>query len=42
MVWATSKGVITGVSGEGAAYLAPEAVATREQIASIMMRYLEA
>ena len=41
MIWATSKKIITGASKDGVAYLAPQADATREQIASIVMRYLK-
>ena len=39
--WATQKGIINGVSAEGVTYLKPLANATRAQIASIIMRYLE-
>ena len=41
MVWATSNGIITGATKDGVTYLAPQDDATREQIASIVMRYLE-
>ena len=41
MVWATSNGIITGAAKDGVTYLAPQDDATREQIASIVMRYLE-
>ena len=39
--WATQKGIINGVSTEGVTYLKPLANASRAQIASIIMRYLE-
>ena len=39
--WATRKGIINGVSAEGVTYLKPLANASRAQIASIIMRYLE-
>ncbi len=40
MIWANQNGIINGTSSNGVALLAPKASATREQIASIMMRYL--
>ncbi|MBE6933417.1 MAG: S-layer protein, partial [Ruminococcaceae bacterium] len=42
MIWANQNGIINGVTVDNVAKLAPKASATREQIASIMMRYLEA
>ena len=39
--WATQKGIINGVSVEGETYLKPLANASRAQIASIIMRYLD-
>lgn len=42
MIWATSTGLINGVNANGVTTLAPQNNATRDQIASIIMRYLEA
>mgnify|MGYP003307770005 CR=1 FL=1 len=42
MIWANQEGIINGVTVNGVNKLAPKDSATREQIASIMMRYLEA
>ena len=42
MLWATEEGIITGIASGEVTTLAPKASATREQIASIIMRYLEA
>ena len=42
MIWANQEGIINGVTVSGVTKLAPQESATREQIASIMMRYLEA
>ena len=41
LIWATAEGVITGVSSQGVVTLAPKANASRAQIATIMMRYLD-
>ncbi|MBR4017893.1 MAG: S-layer homology domain-containing protein, partial [Oscillospiraceae bacterium] len=42
MLWAIENEIITGVAVGEATYLNPQENATREQIATIMMRYLEA
>ena len=42
MIWANQQGIINGVTVNSVTKLAPKNSATREQIASIMMRYLEA
>ena len=42
LLWATQNAYITGVKTSGSTLLAPKANATRAQIASIIMRYLEA
>ena len=42
MLWAIENEIITGVAVGEATYLNPQENATREQIAAIMMRYLEA
>ena len=41
MAWAVENKIITGASVDGVTYLKPLDSATREQIASIIMRYLE-
>ncbi len=42
MTWAVSEGLITGIKSNGVTTLAPKNTATRAQIATIIMRYLEA
>jgi len=42
MVWAIENEIITGASVNNVTYLNPLNSATREQIATIIMRYLEA
>ncbi len=42
LIWATQEGLINGISSDGITTLAPQNNATRAQIASIIMRYLEA
>ena len=42
MIWAIENKIITGANVNGVTYINPQNSATREQIASIMMRYLEA
>ena len=42
MAWAVEEGIITGATVNNVTYINPLSSATREQIASIMMRYLEA
>ena len=42
MIWAIENKIITGATVDGVTYLKPLDSATREQIAAIMMRYLEA
>lgn len=39
MSWAVGNGLISGITSNGADYLAPSGGATRAQIAAIMMRY---
>ena len=41
LIWATSEKLINGVAANGVTTLAPKSHATRAQIASIIMRYLE-
>ena len=41
MLWATAEEIIQGVASDGVTRLEPKANATRAQIATIMMRYLE-
>ncbi len=41
LIWATQKGLITGVKTNGVTLLSPKASAPRAQIATIIMRYLE-
>ncbi len=41
LVWATTEGLINGVSSGGITTLSPQNNATRAQIASIIMRYVE-
>ena len=41
MLWAIENKIITGATVDGVTYIKPLDSATREQIASIMMRYLE-
>ncbi|MBQ6678112.1 MAG: S-layer homology domain-containing protein [Clostridia bacterium] len=41
MKWAVAEGLITGSREGGKDYLAPQANATRAQVAAILMRYLE-
>ncbi len=41
MLWATAEEIIQGVASNGVTRLEPKANATRAQIATIMMRYLE-
>ncbi len=42
MKWAVAEGLITGSREGGKDYLAPQANATRAQVATILMRFLEA
>ncbi len=42
LIWATQEGLITGVKTNGVTLLNPKASAPRAQIATIIMRYLEA
>lgn len=42
MVWATRQGLINGIKTKTATLLSPRSYATREQIASIIMRYDQA
>ncbi len=42
LLWATQNAFITGIKTSGSTLLSPKANATRAQIASIIMRYLEA
>ena len=41
MRWAVAEGLISGSRENGKDYLAPQAKATRAQVAAILMRYLE-
>lgn len=41
LTWANAEGIITGATKDGVVILAPLATATRAQIATIMMRYLD-
>lgn len=41
LIWATQEDLINGVTSSGVTALAPQDLATRAQIASIIMRYLE-
>ena len=38
--WAVNEGLINGAASQGTSYLQPKATATRDQIAAIIMRYL--
>ncbi len=41
MIWATSEGLINGILSEGVEMLSPKSNATRAQVATIIMRFLE-
>ncbi len=42
MIWATSNGLITGIATQDGVILSPKTNASRAQIATLIMRYLEA
>lgn len=41
MAWANAEGLITGTSSNGMTLLNPKAGATREQVATILMRFVK-
>lgn len=41
MQWAVAEGLINGVQSQGVSYLRPQGEATRAQVATILMRFLE-
>lgn len=41
MTWATQEGLINGVPAQGSVYLQPRESATRAQVCTILMRYIE-
>ena len=41
MQWAVAEGLINGIKSQGVSYLRPQGEATRAQVATILMRFLE-